>query len=115
MPRTAFFEFMSGHVVKFTGHKHFRYRLVLAILSGKVIRIDSIRSQDKNPGLRGQLFNEPFVVCSTYFAWRDYEVNFLRLLEKITNGSHFEISYTGKYQCPKYISLLKCPRNVNLG
>lgn len=50
---------------------------MLAILTGKHIRIDKIRSEDKNPGLR------------------DFEISLLRLLEKITNGTIIEISVTG--------------------
>jgi RNA 3'-terminal phosphate cyclase-like protein len=42
-------------IVHFSGHQHLRDRLVLSILSGKHIRIDKIRSEDKNPGLRGVL------------------------------------------------------------
>lgn len=42
-------------IVHFSGHQHLRSRLVLSILSGKHIRIDKIRSEDKNPGLRGLL------------------------------------------------------------
>ncbi|TFK80744.1 18S rRNA biogenesis protein, partial [Polyporus arcularius HHB13444] len=53
------------------------HRLVLSILSGKPVRIDKIRSDDKNPGLR------------------DYEVSLLRLLERVTNGTIIEISVTG--------------------
>ncbi|KZS87468.1 18S rRNA biogenesis protein [Sistotremastrum niveocremeum HHB9708] len=64
-------------LVKYTGHRYFRNRLILSLLSGKPVRIDGIRSNDKNPGLR------------------DYEASFLRLVEKITNGSVIEISYTG--------------------
>ncbi|CAG8609653.1 4601_t:CDS:2, partial [Ambispora leptoticha] len=45
--------------------------------SGKTVKIDKIRSDDENPGLR------------------DFEASFLRLLEKVTNGSVIEISYTG--------------------
>lgn len=41
--------------VHFSGHQHLRSRLVLSILSGKHIRIDKIRSEDKNPGLQGVL------------------------------------------------------------
>ncbi|PFH54186.1 hypothetical protein AMATHDRAFT_72706 [Amanita thiersii Skay4041] len=67
----------SGNLVKFSGHQHLRSRLVLSILSGKPVRIDNIRSHDKNPGLR------------------DYEINLLRLLEKVTNGTVIEISVTG--------------------
>ena len=39
--------------INFTGHQYFRSRLVLSILSGKHLRITKIRSEDKNPGLRG--------------------------------------------------------------
>lgn len=63
--------------ITFEGHMHFRMRLVLSTLSGKPIRIDNIRSDDVNTGLR------------------DYESSFLRLLESVTNGSKFEISFSG--------------------
>jgi RNA 3'-terminal phosphate cyclase-like protein len=43
----------TASLVNFSGHQHLRHRLVLAILTGKHIRIDKIRSEDKNPGLRG--------------------------------------------------------------
>jgi RNA 3'-terminal phosphate cyclase-like protein len=39
----------------YSGHLYFRHRLVLAILSGKPIKIDNIRPGDNNPGLRGAL------------------------------------------------------------
>ncbi|KAG0364072.1 RNA 3'-terminal phosphate cyclase domain-containing protein [Gamsiella multidivaricata] len=64
-------------IVKFEGHNYFRQRLVLATLSGKILKIEKIRSNDANPGLR------------------DFEASFLRLLEKVTNGATIEISYTG--------------------
>ena len=64
-------------LLKYQGHHRIRQRLVLATLSGKTIRIESIRPHDSNPGLT------------------DYEISFLRLLEKITNGSIIDISYTG--------------------
>ncbi|EIM89848.1 18S rRNA biogenesis protein [Stereum hirsutum FP-91666 SS1] len=67
----------AGSVVQFSGHNHLRHRLALSVLSGKAVRIDKIRSQDKNPGLQ------------------DYEVSLLRLLEKVTNGTVIEISLTG--------------------
>ncbi|RUP43445.1 RNA 3'-terminal phosphate cyclase/enolpyruvate transferase [Jimgerdemannia flammicorona] len=68
---------MAAHtLLKFEGHNYFRQRLVLATLSGKTLRIDKIRSDDQNPGLR------------------DFEASFLRLLENVTNGSVIEISYT---------------------
>ncbi|KAF8337561.1 18S rRNA biogenesis protein [Cantharellus anzutake] len=64
-------------LVRFSGPEFLRQRLVLSILSGKPVRIDGIRSEDRDPGLR------------------DYEVSLLRLLEKVTNGTVIEISYTG--------------------
>ncbi|KAG2756065.1 18S rRNA biogenesis protein [Suillus brevipes Sb2] len=67
----------SRSSVNFSGHQFLRQRLVLSILTGKHVRIDKIRSEDKDPGLR------------------DYEVSLLRLLEKVTNGSVIEISVTG--------------------
>ncbi|KAI8388031.1 RNA 3'-terminal phosphate cyclase domain-containing protein [Radiomyces spectabilis] len=64
-------------LVVFEGSNYLRQRLVLATLSGKIVRINKIRSDDENPGIR------------------DYEAKFLQLLEKVTNGSTIEISYTG--------------------
>jgi RNA 3'-terminal phosphate cyclase len=46
---------MTAPTLNYSGHLHFRHRLVLAILSGKAIKIDKIRPGDKNPGLRGML------------------------------------------------------------
>ncbi|ODV94418.1 hypothetical protein PACTADRAFT_81993 [Pachysolen tannophilus NRRL Y-2460] len=67
----------ESKIKTFRGPRNFRLRLVLATLSGKAIKIEKIRSNDLNPGLK------------------DYEVSFLRLLESVTNGSVIEISYTG--------------------
>lgn len=64
-------------LVRFTGHAYFRQRLVLATLSSRPVRIDKIRPDDEEPGIR------------------DFEAGFLRLLEKLTNGSTVEINYTG--------------------
>ncbi|KXS14428.1 18S rRNA biogenesis protein [Gonapodya prolifera JEL478] len=64
-------------VIRFEGHAHFRQRLVLATLAQKAITVNGIRPSDDNPGLR------------------DYEISFLRLLEKVSNGCVIEISYTG--------------------
>ena len=63
----------------FQGHSYFRQRLVLATLSGKSILIQNIRAHQDQLGIR------------------DYEASFLRLLEKITNGSVIEINYTGTF------------------
>ncbi|KAE9409578.1 18S rRNA biogenesis protein [Gymnopus androsaceus JB14] len=68
---------MVGSAIQYSGHQYFRHRLALSILSGKTLKIDKIRSEDKNPGLR------------------DFEISLLRLLEKVTNGTVIEISVTG--------------------
>lgn len=67
----------SSRLLRFSGHAYFRQRLILATLSGRPVRIDQIRPDDEEPGLR------------------DFEASFLRLLEKVTNGSAVEINYTG--------------------
>jgi RNA 3'-terminal phosphate cyclase-like protein len=65
-------------VQHFSGHQFFRQRLLMATLSGAKIVISEIRPHsDKLTGLV------------------DYEASFLRLLDKITNGSIIEINYTG--------------------
>ncbi|KAH8676300.1 RNA 3'-terminal phosphate cyclase/enolpyruvate transferase [Xylariales sp. PMI_506] len=64
--------------LRFTGHKAFAQRLVLATLTGRPIHISKIRtSSPTNPGLA------------------PHEVSFLRLIEAVTNGSSMQISYTG--------------------
>lgn len=40
-------------------------------------------------------FNDQLIDSMTQFSNIDYEASFLRLLEKLTNGSTVEISYTG--------------------
>eukprot|EP01118_Nematostelium_gracile_P001486 TRINITY_DN1153_c0_g1_i1.p1 TRINITY_DN1153_c0_g1~~TRINITY_DN1153_c0_g1_i1.p1 ORF type:complete len:372 (-),score=84.18 TRINITY_DN1153_c0_g1_i1:62-1177(-) len=67
---------MSG-ILCFKGSEHFRNRIIYATLAAKTIRIDDIRENDTNPGLR------------------DYEANFLRLVEKVTNGCDISINDTG--------------------
>uniref|UniRef100_K3WKI0 18S rRNA biogenesis protein RCL1 n=1 Tax=Globisporangium ultimum (strain ATCC 200006 / CBS 805.95 / DAOM BR144) TaxID=431595 RepID=K3WKI0_GLOUD len=67
----------QGTVLRMQGCSHFRQRLVCATLSGRPICIEEIRSEDEEPGLT------------------DFEANFLRLLDRITNGSHIEINETG--------------------
>lgn len=66
-----------SHSLTFKGCNHIRQRLVLSTLSGKPIEITEIRHRDDEPGLKG------------------YEVDLLKLLEKVTNGSVVEISETG--------------------
>jgi len=61
----------------FKGSANFRQRLILSILSGRAIKIEDIRSMNENPGVR------------------DYEASFLRLLDKVTNGTKVRINETG--------------------
>ncbi len=43
----------SSKVLNFSGHGYLRQRLILATLSGKIVKIVKIRSENDNPGLRG--------------------------------------------------------------
>lgn len=63
--------------LQFSGCMQLRQRVALATLSGKTIRIKDIRYRDEKPGLRPE------------------EANFLRLIEKLTNGCVIEINETG--------------------
>ncbi|KAJ8401953.1 hypothetical protein AAFF_G00375340 [Aldrovandia affinis] len=68
---------MANQGLTYDGCNFFRQRLVLSTLSGKRVRIRNIRSKDDNPGLR------------------DFEASFIRLMDKITNGTRIEINQTG--------------------
>ncbi|CAO1624601.1 unnamed protein product [Sympodiomycopsis kandeliae] len=77
MPEATESTSSASGIIHFKGHINFRARLVLSLLSSRPVIISSIRSNSLSPGLR------------------DFEASFLRLLEKVTNGSKVEISYTG--------------------
>lgn len=64
-------------MLEYVGANFLRQRLVLSILSGKPVRISSIRDNSESPGLN------------------EYEANLLRFLEKMTNGTSMKISVTG--------------------
>ncbi|KAG7223891.1 hypothetical protein INR49_015147 [Caranx melampygus] len=68
---------MASQGLAYDGCNFFRQRLVLSTLSGKRVKIKNIRSKDDDPGLR------------------DFEASFIRLLDKVTNGSRIEINQTG--------------------
>ncbi|XP_041080518.1 RNA 3'-terminal phosphate cyclase-like protein [Polyodon spathula] len=68
---------MASGCLSYEGCNFFRQRLVLSTLSGKPVKIRKIRSKDDNPGLR------------------DFEASFVRLMDKITNGTRIEINETG--------------------
>jgi len=63
--------------LKLEGPSLLRFNVIYSILSSKKIQISKIRHQDENPGVN------------------DAEVNFLRLMEQITEGSKFIINQTG--------------------
>ncbi len=64
--------------IRFKSHQALAHRLVLSTLTGRAIHISQIRpSSHSEPGLA------------------PHEISFLRLLDAVTNGSSFEISYTG--------------------
>uniref|UniRef100_A0A665X1C6 RNA 3'-terminal phosphate cyclase-like protein n=2 Tax=Echeneis naucrates TaxID=173247 RepID=A0A665X1C6_ECHNA len=68
---------MASQGLDYDGCNLLRQRLVLSTLSGKRVKIKNIRSKDDEPGLR------------------DFEASFIRLLDKVTNGSRIEINQTG--------------------
>jgi RNA 3'-terminal phosphate cyclase-like protein len=68
----------AAAVAVFEGPAHLRQRLCLAALSGKAVRFRRVRADDLDaPGLR------------------EHEVSFLRLMDKVCNGSAIEIDHTG--------------------
>ena len=64
--------------VSFTTQKSLAHRLILATLTGRAVSISDIRPSSL-----------------THTGLAPHEVSFLRLLEAVTNGSQFVISYTG--------------------
>lgn len=67
----------DSNTLVYRGSNYLKQRLLLSTLSGKAIRIEEIRSLDVEPGLR------------------DYEVNLIRLFDKVTNGTKIEVNNTG--------------------
>jgi len=63
--------------LEFHGHTYLRQILLLSLLSGRHVIIKQIRSDATNPGLL------------------PYEIDLLKLIEKVTNGSTSIISKTG--------------------
>lgn len=68
---------IHNDILVYKGSNFFRQRLLLSTLSGRTIKIEEIRSNHDDPGLR------------------EYEVNLIRLLDKVTNGTRVELSETG--------------------
>lgn len=69
----------SKKTFKFKGTDQFRQRLVMATLAQKPVRFEEIRTAGTGEEV----------------GLKDYEASFLRLLDKITNGSVVSINFTG--------------------
>lgn len=67
----------KNNLLVYKGSSYLRQRLVQSTLSGKSVKIIEIRSNDDEPGLK------------------EFEVNLIRLLDKITNGTVVELNETG--------------------
>jgi len=63
--------------LEYEGSNYLRQRLVLATLTGRAIKINKIRARDDDPGLH------------------EREAGFIRLIDKLTNGSKIEVNETG--------------------
>lgn len=68
---------LENDVLVYKGSNFLRQRLLLSTLSGRSIKVEDIRSTHDDPGLK------------------EYEVNLIRLLDKVTNGTRVELSETG--------------------
>ncbi|CAH0380906.1 unnamed protein product [Bemisia tabaci] len=68
---------VKSNLLEFKGSNFFRQRLILSVLSAKPIRITDIRSKSDEPGLA------------------EFEINLLRLIDKLTNGTVLEVNETG--------------------
>eukprot|EP00993_Chasmostoma_nieuportense_P001589 NODE_2457_length_1171_cov_21.766284_g2341_i0.p2 GENE.NODE_2457_length_1171_cov_21.766284_g2341_i0~~NODE_2457_length_1171_cov_21.766284_g2341_i0.p2 ORF type:complete len:365 (-),score=99.26 NODE_2457_length_1171_cov_21.766284_g2341_i0:65-1159(-) len=60
-----------------TGCRYFRQNIIVATMSGKEVQINDIRPKDTKPGLK------------------DYEGNFLKLINRLTNGCRIVINDVG--------------------
>ena len=67
----------ASNMLEFHGHHCLRQVVILSMLSGKQIIVKGIRSEEDNPGLK------------------DYEVDLLKLVQKISNGTDVNINKTG--------------------
>ncbi|CAC5423731.1 RCL1 [Mytilus coruscus] len=68
---------MAKNTLTYEGCNYMRQRIILATLSGKSVKIKKIRARDDDPGLK------------------EFEASFIRLVDKVTNGSKVVISETG--------------------
>lgn len=66
-------------MLQFEGAEGFRQRIILSTLSGKPVVISKIRAD----------------IDEDHIGLKDYEISFLKLIEKATNGCTIEINHTG--------------------
>lgn len=66
---------MTSFALEFRGSNHIKTKLILATISGKAIKITDIR---KDSG-----------------GLKEFEVNLIRLIDKITNGTQIKLSPSG--------------------
>ena len=98
---------MDVSLLKFEGCNFFRQRLVLATLSSRPIKITSIREDAEEPGLKGKRAVVQIDIYRAFYLRLDlikslnvyllveFEAGFIRLLDKLTNGSRIEVDITG--------------------
>ncbi|XP_037072764.1 RNA 3'-terminal phosphate cyclase-like protein [Pollicipes pollicipes] len=67
----------NSSALSYEGCKNFRMRIVLSTLSGKVVKIRKFRGRNDDPGVD------------------ESEASFLRLMDKLTNGTRIEVNETG--------------------
>lgn len=72
---SAFLQEMSA--LTFKGSCFFRFHITASLLSGRTITIDAIRSDSETPGIN------------------DDEASYLRLVDKLTNGTQIQINQSG--------------------
>ena len=70
------------------GSRAFRHRLMLSVLSGRPLRLYSIRENGNADNVNHSSLGEDL-------GLQAHEVSFLRLLERISNGTSVEINETG--------------------
>lgn len=69
---------VENNFLKYCGSNFLKQRLLLSVLSGKPVTIVDIRSE-----------------CDEAFGLREYEINLIRLLDKLTNGTKIDINSAG--------------------
>lgn len=85
----------AEETLTFEGSNFFRQRLVLATLSSKSVRIIKIRKNEEDPGLKGIChYSRRFLF--SFFYQTEYEAGFVRLLDRLTNGSRIVVNETGE-------------------